>query len=88
MNDITRGTLIASAMAALLAACGGATATGATPTTAEMTGKVKCTGINECRGKGVCAQADHACGGKNACRGQGVTLLTADSCTDKGGKAL
>lgn len=88
MNDICKGTLIASAVAALLVACGGANATGAAPTAAEMSGKIKCTGINECRGKGVCAQADHACSGKNTCRGQGVTLCTADACTDKGGKAL
>jgi hypothetical protein len=71
-----------------LVACGGANATSAPPTAAEMAGKVKCTGINACRGKGVCAQADHACGGKNACKGQGVALVTANDCDAKGGKSL
>jgi hypothetical protein len=88
MNSKSRGALIATAVGALLAACGGASATSAPPTAAEMVGKVKCTGINECRGKGVCAQADHACGGKNACKGQGVALVTADDCGAKGGKSL
>jgi hypothetical protein len=88
MDNTTKGALIASAVAALLVACGGATQTGAAPTAADPAGKVKCTGINECRGKGVCAQADHQCGGKNACKGQGVTLLTADACAAQGGKTL
>jgi hypothetical protein len=88
MNSTTKGALIASAVGALLVACGGATPAPAAPTAAEMVGKVKCTGVNECRAKGVCAQADHACSGKNACKGQGVTLLTADDCTTKGGKTI
>jgi hypothetical protein len=88
MKSEGKGVLIASAVAALVAACGGESAMSKPPTAAEMTGKVKCTGINECRGKGVCAQADHACGGKNACKGQGVTLLPPDDCSAKGGKAI
>jgi hypothetical protein len=88
MQNVTKGVLIASAVAALVAACGGKNATSAPPTAAEMAGKVKCTGINECRTKGVCAQADHACGGKNECRGKGVTLVTSDACSERGGKVL
>jgi hypothetical protein len=88
MNGEARGVLIASAVAALLAACGGENAVTKPPSAAETAGKVKCTGINECRGKGVCAQADHACGGKNACKGQGVTLLPPDDCSAKGGKSI
>jgi hypothetical protein len=90
MDKTTNGVLIASAVAALLVACGGSHGAGASspPTAAEMAGKVKCTGINECRAKGVCAQSDHKCGGKNTCKGQGITLSTADDCASKGGKVL
>lgn len=88
-STTTRGVLLASAVAALFVACGGANATNdRAPTAAEMAGKVKCTGINECRGKGVCAQATHKCGGKNECRGQGITLCTANECETRGGAKL
>jgi hypothetical protein len=88
MNSESKGVLIASAMAAIVSACGGEGALAKPPSAAEMAGKVKCTGINECRAKGVCAQADHACGGKNACKGQGVTLVPADVCIARGGTAI
>ncbi len=91
MEKAAKGTLIASAVAALLVACGGSNATGTSasaPSAADMAGKVKCTGVNECRAKGVCAQADHKCGAQNECRGKGITLASADDCTAKGGTAL
>jgi hypothetical protein len=88
MDSEAKAVLIASAVAALLAACGAENATSKPPSAADMAGKVKCTGINECRTKGVCAQADHACGGKNACKGQGVTLVPADVCVAKGGTSI
>ncbi len=89
MENQTRGIVIASAVAALFLACGGAARQpGAPPTAAEMAGKVKCTGINECRSKGVCAQADHSCSGMNECRGKGVALVKADDCTSRGGTQL
>jgi hypothetical protein len=88
MDSEAKGVLIASAMAALLAACGGESAMSKPPSAADMAGRVKCTGINECRAKGACAQTDHACGGKNACKGQGVTLVPAEVCSAKGGTAI
>ncbi len=83
-----KGLLIAGAVATL-AGCGGAApaAPGATVPTGATEAKVKCIGVNECKSKGACAQADHACGGKNECKGKGVTLLpTETECTAKGGK--
>jgi len=48
--------------------------------------KVKCEGINSCKGKGSCASAKNGCAGKNGCKGQGVTDATEKECKDKGGK--
>ena len=90
MNVSVKGMLIASAVAGLVA-CGGADKTAASPgaamPSAAGTGAVKCTGMNECKGKGSCGQADHACAGKNECKGKGImTVPTAEDCTGKGGK--
>ena len=48
--------------------------------------KVKCYGINSCKGTGGCAGAGHGCAGKNACKGQGFVETTKDDCMKKGGK--
>ena len=92
MNVSVKGMLIASAVAGLVA-CGGADKNAASPgaatPSAAGTGTVKCTGLNECKAKGACGQADHACAGKNECKGKGITLVgTAEDCTGKSGKVL
>jgi hypothetical protein len=92
MDIKLKGILVATAAAGLIG-CGGGNANNGAPATPDPSGataaKTKCTGLNECKGKGSCAQADHACGGKNACKGQGITLVTTpDECTTKGGKTL
>jgi uncharacterized membrane protein len=46
---------------------------------------VKCTGVNDCKGKGACAGAGNSCAGKNECKGKGVTKLTEADCKAKGG---
>ena len=48
--------------------------------------KVKCYGINSCKGTGGCAGAGHGCAGKNACKGQGFVETSKDDCAKKGGK--
>ena len=51
----------------------------------------KCSGANECKGKGACGAADgsHACAGKNECKGKGwVKVKTEKGCTDKGGTVV
>ena len=52
--------------------------------------KVKCSGINECKGKGECGiPGGHDCAGKNECKGKGwVKVATEKECTDKGGKVV
>lgn len=53
--------------------------------------KVKCAGINSCKGTGACASADgsHACAGKNECKGQGwVEAKSEEECKKKGGTVV
>ena len=78
----TSGVALAAAAAALL--IGGNIVPSASAQTEE---KVKCYGVNACKGHGSCATANNACKGKNACKGQGFLELTKDKCTEKGGKA-
>lgn len=47
--------------------------------------KVKCQGINECKGKGKCATADNKCAGLNACGGKGWIEVTEKECKAKNG---
>ncbi len=52
---------------------------------------VKCSGINECKGKGECGAADgsHSCKGKNGCKGKGwVNVASEKACTDKKGSVV
>jgi hypothetical protein len=50
--------------------------------------KVKCAGVNACKGKGGCATASNDCAGKNGCKGKGVTETTAKECKDKKGTVV
>jgi len=50
--------------------------------------KVRCYGVNGCKGKGACKTAENACKGQNACKGKGVTPMSAKDCKAKGGKDL
>jgi uncharacterized membrane protein len=84
MNSFEKGIVIASAVATLIA--GGSLVARA----AEKAGgeKVRCAGINECKGHGSCAGAEHSCAGQNACKGQGWVETSAEECTQKGGKII
>lgn len=81
----TNGKMIAMAVAGLLlsAAPQLAIAGGAT-----KEAKVKCEGINECKGKTTCATAGNACAGQNSCKGKGVLEVTAKECKAKKGKVV
>jgi len=51
--------------------------------------KVKCAGVNECKGQGSCHSASNACKGQNGCKGQGMTEAKSEKdCTGKGGKVV
>jgi hypothetical protein len=47
---------------------------------AAETGKVKCEGVNGCKGQSACATAKNACQGHNSCKGTGYLLLTQAEC--------
>jgi uncharacterized membrane protein len=82
--DLKTGASIASAVALLLGA--------AVPTAAaakSSSKEVKCTGVNDCKGKGSCSGADNSCSGKNDCKGKGwVKEKSAKACTKAGGKVV
>ncbi|MFC4309653.1 hypothetical protein ACFPN2_11235 [Steroidobacter flavus] len=42
--------------------------------------KVKCEGVNACKGTTACATAANACAGKNACKGTGFLMLSKADC--------
>jgi len=50
--------------------------------------KVKCAGINACKGKGGCAGASNSCSGQNGCKGKGWVEATSKECKDKKGKVV
>ena len=85
-----KSTLVASAVASLFAM--GAYAADKAPAPAKdskaAAANVKCTGVNECKGKGACAGAGNACAGKNECKGKGVTAMTEADCKTKGGTVV
>lgn len=73
----TRSALIVSAAAALfLAGVSGA----ARAEEAGADAKVKCEGVNSCKGHGECKSAHNACKGKNGCAGQGFVTMTRAEC--------
>ena len=84
MTRGSKGILIATAAATLFA-------TGAIKARAEDKAgadKVKCTGINECKGHGTCAGAGNSCAGQNSCKGKGVVTVPKAECEKKGGKVV
>jgi hypothetical protein len=42
--------------------------------------KVKCEGVNACKGKSACGTATNACQGQNTCKGHGYLMLTQAEC--------
>jgi uncharacterized membrane protein len=50
--------------------------------------RVRCSGINSCKGQSFCATAKNACAGQNACKGQGWLMISREECSSKGGHVL
>jgi hypothetical protein len=50
--------------------------------------KIKCSGINSCKGKGACAGASNSCSGQNGCKGKGWVETSAKECKDKKGSVV
>ena len=82
MEGKKRQTVLAAAMAGLLAAVGAAAVSAETQTAGAPSadGKAPCYGINKCKGTGACGGKGHSCAGSNACKGQGYLELEKDTC--------
>jgi hypothetical protein len=80
----TRSALVASAAAALFVA-GMAGAAYAEQGGAEA--KVKCEGVNSCKGHSDCKSAQNSCKGKNGCAGKGFMMMTQSECDAAKAKA-
>lgn len=72
-----RNAALASAAAALFVAGVG---TPATPAQAEEAGKVKCEGVNSCKGESACKTLISDCSGHNDCKGKGFVMLSPEEC--------
>jgi hypothetical protein len=79
LNGISGTTLAAAAAVLVLSNVAAPVAT------AASNYKVKCFGINACKGHGSCKSTANACKGENACKGKGWVLLSKSQCTAKGG---
>jgi uncharacterized membrane protein len=76
------GTTIALAAASLFVSGAAMAAASAADDT-----KVKCVGVNACKGKSECATEHNGCAGQNGCKGQGWSTLTEKECRTRGGVA-
>ncbi len=68
------------------AAAGMFAMTAAGPVSAQEA-KVKCEGVNACKGQGGCKSAKNECKGKNSCKGHGFTEMSQADC-DKAKAAM
>lgn len=71
-----------SGLALATAAAGMFLAVGAMSPTMVAAGeaKVKCEGVNACKGNSDCKTANSNCKGLNGCKGQGFQLLSKKEC--------
>lgn len=79
-----RNAIVATAAAGLFLA-GVAGAAHASENAADA--KIKCEGVNSCKGHSDCKSAKNACQGKNGCGGQGFVMLTKAECDAAKAKA-
>jgi len=49
--------------------------------------KVKCEGVNSCKGKSACKSANNSCKGQNSCKGKGYLEMTQAKCDAAKAKA-
>jgi hypothetical protein len=72
---------------ALAAAAAVMFSTVAVNTASAEEAKVKCEGVNACKGQSACGTANNACKGQNACKGAGYLSLTKAECDAAKAKA-
>jgi len=72
-----RSAVIAAAAAAIFVS---GVATHAVASDHEGSEKVKCEGVNSCKGQSECKTAHSSCGGHNECAGKGWVKMTPEEC--------
>ncbi len=83
-TSMKTGLAMAAAAAALFA-----TSLPAMAQADKMDAKVKCSGVNSCKGSSDCKTATSGCKGQNTCKGQGWNFkASAEECTKEGGKVV
>ncbi|MGQ0509635.1 MAG: BufA2 family periplasmic bufferin-type metallophore [Betaproteobacteria bacterium] len=65
---------------ALATAAAGMFAVMAAGPAAAQAAKVKCVGVNGCKGQGGCKGASNSCKGLNGCKGQGFVEMSEADC--------
>jgi uncharacterized membrane protein len=83
LKDAMKGAVVAGMVASLFA--GG---TAFAKHEGKSGGDVKCSGINDCKGKGACSSAEHSCAGKNDCKGKGWIKVSEKDCQARGGAVV
>jgi len=72
---------------ALAAAAAVMFATGTSNIARADEAKVKCAGVNSCKGHSACKSANNACKGQNSCKGKGFLEMTKAECDAAKAKA-
>lgn len=80
----TRSALIASAAAAMFVA---GLAGAAHAEESGSAAKIKCEGVNSCKGKSDCNSAHNDCKGQNSCSGRGFLMMSKAECDAAKAKA-
>lgn len=91
MNPSLKTSLAVSAAALFLAACSksGDGEGAKSAESASVDAKVKCMGVNECKGQGACGvPGGHSCAGQNECKGKGWIQASEADCAAQGGQVL
>lgn len=75
-----KNAMLASAVAGLFVA--GAAHNAVADENQGAEAKVKCEGVNACKGQSDCATATNGCKGHNACKGKGHLNVTQKECDE------
>jgi hypothetical protein len=79
MNSrILSGVALAAAAAIMFSTVAARDAKATTASADEA--KVKCEGVNSCKGHSACKSANNACKGQNSCKGKGFLEMTKAQC--------
>jgi hypothetical protein len=79
-HDKTSSVKRLSGLALAAAAAIAFTAAPLSAANAAVEAKVKCYGVNACKGTSESKTAKHDCAGKNACKGEGVKQMSKAEC--------